>query len=440
MPRELTELMERAVAHAPEEPHLAGDITRLAERRQRRRTTWLAAGVAAAMVVAGVAGYGVTRKHATTPEPIGPWKYGQHHTLSDATASADAPWFHIYDYPVPSVLPGRGDLAPVAEYLDVDPHGRLLTMRARFTGVGTHDEGTAATYAMVDGPQGPVRALPSPYQGLVLEPEFTADDGLLWPGPGVSGDHVHDWVTDLRGGNTALVRFGGEIPGGKTVGGHPVVASWWEGGRMWLSAVTKDDFPGSRQWVSLFSFDPAHPTALRAEKPHDVVALDVGGGTAVWLDGTTVRAEDLATAAVRTVPVPIDAGCHVLSADDLSGLPVPAYLSTDGDLVSLVEQCQRSWHLVVTDLAGRVVADVDSGTDDFVVRPTLTGDLVVFAGGGYVKGAGPMRSYALDLRSGRFVRLGDRQRIGMSQVVTGAGRYVLWYDQDGGHVGRLTGR
>ncbi len=84
MPRELTDLMESAVAAAPPEKYLAGDITRAAERHQRRRTTFVAAAAALAVIVTGAVGYGATRHQESTPEPIGPWKYGQHHTLSDA--------------------------------------------------------------------------------------------------------------------------------------------------------------------------------------------------------------------------------------------------------------------------------------------------------------------------------------------------------------------
>ena len=53
MPRDLTDLMERATTLAPPEPHAAADITRLAERRQRRRTTNIAIGSVLAVVVAG---------------------------------------------------------------------------------------------------------------------------------------------------------------------------------------------------------------------------------------------------------------------------------------------------------------------------------------------------------------------------------------------------
>ncbi len=67
MPRNLTDLMEAAVSTAPPEPHHAADITRLAERRQRRRTTGIAGLAALAVVAAGGLGYGLTHDHATTP-------------------------------------------------------------------------------------------------------------------------------------------------------------------------------------------------------------------------------------------------------------------------------------------------------------------------------------------------------------------------------------
>jgi hypothetical protein len=139
----------------------------------------------------------------------------------------------------------------------------------------------------------------------------------------------------------------------------------------------------------------------------------------------------------RTVPVPIDSGCHVLPASDFSGNSVTGFLSTNGALVSLVEECQNSFHLVVTDLEGRVVTDVDSGPGNWEYRAVLTGDLLAFDGGGFRKGAGPSYSYAEDLRTGRFVVLGSPQPNTGQVAVKAAGRYVLWYDAKGGHVGKL---
>jgi len=55
MPRNLIDLMEAAVSAAPPEPHHASDITHLAERRQRRRTTFVAGIAAGALIAAGVA-------------------------------------------------------------------------------------------------------------------------------------------------------------------------------------------------------------------------------------------------------------------------------------------------------------------------------------------------------------------------------------------------
>jgi hypothetical protein len=440
MPRDLTDLMESATSFAPPEPHDADAITRLAVQRQRRRTTSLVGGVALAVVVAGAAGYGAAHGHESTPEPLGPYRYGQHPTLADAVTSAHAPWFRTFDYGVPSVLPGAHDRGPVAEYLDVDAQGRLAAMQAHWSADGQE---LSATYQVVDGPGGHVHQVPEPSTGLprgaVPPVSFTSDGRLLWGVSDGNGSAIFAAVTDRDGQDpVAMGRTMAGVPGKTGPLPHSKVDVWFDGGRVWFSALTKDDFPGHNEWISLFSFDPAHPSVLRAEKPQNVSTIDVAGGEAVWLDGSTVRAEDLATGDVRVVGVPIDAGCHAPAVSEFSGGLVTGYLTTDGDLLSLLEECQNSWHVVVTDFAGRVVADVDSGPGKWVFRPTLTGDILGLGGGGFRKGTGPSYSYALDLRTGRFVRIGRPQRIGLPANIAASGRYVLWYDRAGGHVGELT--
>ena len=81
MPRDLSQLMENAVSTPPHEPHLAGDITRLAQRHQRRRTTFVAAG--AALVVVAVAGVtvGLSGHQPSTPEPAARYSFGLASTL-----------------------------------------------------------------------------------------------------------------------------------------------------------------------------------------------------------------------------------------------------------------------------------------------------------------------------------------------------------------------
>ena len=98
------------------------------------------------------------------------------------------------------MLPGHHDLAPVAQYLDVDDQGRLAAVRAHVTGLGTHQEGIAATYQVVDGPKGPVHDVPAPssaFKGLVWDPSFTSDDRLLWPGPRGNGAEVCGLMIDI---------------------------------------------------------------------------------------------------------------------------------------------------------------------------------------------------------------------------------------------------
>src|SRR5690348_9203475 len=131
MPRDLNQLMEQAVSSPPHEPHLAGDITRLAQRHQRRRTTFVAA--AASLAVAVVAGVtvGLAHNRPTTPEPIARFKYDQTVDLSDAVPASSLPGYQPETYPVPSVQDlgtGNGEWAT---YREVDAQGRLIVLRAR---------------------------------------------------------------------------------------------------------------------------------------------------------------------------------------------------------------------------------------------------------------------------------------------------------------------
>jgi len=186
--------------------------------------------------------------------------------------------------------------------------------------------------------------------------------------------------------------------------------------------------------VSLFSVDPAHPSALRAEKPTGALDIAVGGGEAVWVDDTTVRALDLATGAERTVPVPMDPGCELPPASLLVDGSFPGVVTTNGRLVSLLEVCAGSSHLVVTDLDGRLVTDVASTAPGYLRFARLSGYVLTFEGDA---SDGSISPYVDDLANHRLVRLGtSRQQL--VDAPRANGRYVLWYDARGGHIGRFT--
>ncbi len=85
------------------------------------------------MVVAGVAGYGVTRGHDSTPEPVAPLKYGQQLKLTDAVPAGAVPGFRELRYAVPPSdqkpgIDGRNDSA-------------CPTRRSPCTATSTHRDG-----------------------------------------------------------------------------------------------------------------------------------------------------------------------------------------------------------------------------------------------------------------------------------------------------------
>jgi hypothetical protein len=433
MPRDLIDLMERAASGAPPEPHAAADITRVAARHLRRRTTSLVAGVAAVVVVAGCVGYGVTRRGDTTPQPSGPPGGGLHQTVADAVPASSVAGFTTLDYGVPSVAEHVGPLAPngVGQYVDVDAAGRLAVMKV------TNSPGSAtalsASFELVDGPGKQPVSLPAPLGGPssgLWQLSFTGSGGLAWRSSETQSlDYV---LSDAQGAHPVPVTDDlSAVPGGAS----SVRDVWYDAGRVWFSAVTRATPQSSlrpKEWVSLFSVDPAHPSVVRAEKPVDAQEIDVAGDEALWIRGSTVRSLDLRTGSVRTVPVPRQQGCDLPSASMYVGGSFPGLLATNGRLVSQVQLCGQASHVVVSDLDGRLVTDVSSPSPGYLQQVDLSGDFLTFQGQG---SDGKWTPYAMDLTTRRLVRLGpgEAQSVGPPQS---DGHYLLWYDADGGHVGR----
>jgi hypothetical protein len=437
MPRDLTDLMERATSFAPPEPYDAADITRVAQRAQRRRTTGLVTGLAVVVIAAAAIGYGTTRSDERTPQPVAPLHDPLHQSVADAIPAAGAPGFSPLDYGVPSVASDLGPLQPIGEYADVDAQGRLLAMDGTESGGSTPQ--LAARYELVDGPgQTPhdVQTPPAPdLSSNIWQPSFTGNGGIAWQQ--ANNATLEYLLTDAQGGQQILVRNDLSGVSGQTPGGiHPVRSIWYDGGRVWFSAVTGQNSATAlkpRQKVSLFSLDPAHPSVLRAEKPADALEIALGGGEVVWLDGTMVRALDLSTGVERTVPVPMDPGCQLPNASLLVDGSFPGSLTTNGHLVSLIEVCSKSSHLLVTDLDGRLVSDIASSSPGILEQVRLSDNLLTFEGEG-TDGSTP---YVDDLTTGRLVRLGAGSATRLRGAPRAAGRYVLWYDGQGGHVGEF---
>jgi hypothetical protein len=129
----------------------------------------------------------------------------------------------------------------------------------------------------------------------------------------------------------------------------------------------------------------------------------------------------------------MDHGCELPNPSLLVDGSSPGTLTTNGHLVSLLEVCPGGQHLVVTDLDGRLVTDVMSTSPGYLKNIQLSGDLLTFEGD---SSDGSISSYVDDLATAQLIRLGTSRQ----QLVAPAranGRYVLWYDAQGGHVGRM---
>jgi hypothetical protein len=449
MPRDLTDLMERATSSAPPEPHLAADITRLAARRQRRRTTNLAIGSTLAVVVAGVLGYGVTRGHPSTPEPAAPeppvtYRYGQHQTLSDAVSSSGDPDFRTLDYGLPSVIPGQGSMRAMGRYHSIDAEGRLIVLDAKYSSplVGSF------SYQLAEGPDGPVREIPQPPLELMnkighdlqWDVEPTGDGRLLWHAAGTdfdAEDGILAELTDLDG--SQLRSLGADISQIPihTATGIPTVSQLWvDGDAAYASVQTRDNgsLKSPVQLDTLYTYPLSDHADVTPASAHDVLGIDQSHGTAVWVnaDATRVYAEDLSTGAQHVVPVPIDKGCQIPSPQSFFG-GVNALLRTNGDLVALTEYCGRTARIVVTDLTGRLVTEVDPGPKGALYAMALGERTLTF---GSVNGRA--RWYADDLETGSVVALGQGNYQDVNNLPSSAGDYVLWYDSTGGHVGEFT--
>jgi hypothetical protein len=444
MPRNLTDLMESAVATTPPEPHHAADITRLAQRHQRRRTTFVAAGAALAVVAVAGGAFGLTRGHDTTPEPADTYRMNQHQKLSDAVLAATASGFRTLTYDAPSLRPAHGSNGAIPLYSDVDAQGRLLAIHV--SGPGTR---ARVTYSLLDGPGTPPRPVPAPpisnsqspgsLQGSTTwEWGYTGDDHLLWRKENTGGNlGVDARVTGLDGTGTVAVQVSfADVHFQGKFGIASTRNVWIDGGRAWFDVTTRsnDSLKHPVEFVSLYSSKLGSTAGPRAESPRDALEIDVSHGKAVWVDATgqKVFAEDLATGAQHQVPVPLGVGCRMP--------PATAYVNeiqndvqTNGALVAVNEVCgSDDAHVVVSDLSGHLVTEVDPGVGNSVLAVELGERTLTFAG---IK---PFEWYTDDLTTGTLVRIGDVPSDGIHTMARSDGRYVLWYDAKGGHVGEFT--
>ncbi len=395
------------------------------------------------------------RAAPSQPEPLGPYKYGQHQKISEAVPAAQAPGFRTLDYGVPSHSPelplaNGGTQGPTQEYFDIDARGRLTTMRL-------HGPAPTATYRLVPGPGRPARPISDPVGGAQWWPMFTSDGGLLWSVDQSRGLHSPRWITGIDGSDPKLIDPPKtDVPANANADAPYRGNAWIDGGRVWFSAVTKADGPtdNQTQWVSLYSYDPdsydpdsydpAHPQQVRREAPTDASAIDVAAGEAVWIDegDSKVFAENLASQEVRQVSVPLDDGCRLVPPADVTA-PSSEGIVTNGSLIAITEFCPdaSTSRVVVTDLSGRVVTDVDAGRGNQIYNVVMSDQTMAFVvQQGQDNGRGDGHTtYLDDLGSGELVDLGYQvPNFDIPPQV--AGRYVLWYAGPAGHVGRLAAK
>lgn len=427
MPRNLTDLFEDAVRAAPPEPHLAGDITRLAERRQRRRTTFVAAGAALAVVAGAGGAFGLAQHHPSTPEPAAPtYLYGQQLDVRDAVAATSVPGFRVLPWTQPSVQHlGKGSVT-LPTYAGVDASGRLIVETYRYGGIVE-----LRTVRLYDAPGQPAAPLPPPASSGPDSterwiPSFTGDGRLLWSSTSLQGapsgvNTVH--VTDLSGGQDVSVTAG-SVNGG--------VHAWVTGDRVLYEgqqSVTPQGTEIRRLYTEPLS--PGTPARLVAR---DVVAADVADGVAAWVTtDARVHVANADGSGAREIPVPLDKGCTLTSAPLMSQTQAVA---VSRDVVALTESCGKGAHgfyeLLALDTSGRLLVHVEGLS---VTAVSLSGPTLAVGG---VDGQRRIQNLVYDLRTGTLVSLGrfagPRLETGTPQV---EGRYVLWYDRSG-HVGEFT--
>jgi len=429
MPRNLTDLMESAVSTAPPETHHASDITHLAERRQRRRTTFTAAGAALAVAVVAVVTVGLTQHRPASPEPVGRYLYGRSVDASSAVPASSLPGYRPEPWGIPSVQhlgPGRG---PASTYLQVDAQGRLIVQDWP-----SGPDGVRRT-RIFDGPgQGPraVQQPPSPGSNagtpIVWLPSFLDDGRLLWhtslptTRPGSTGFHL----TDLNGGHDVFVHsdFRHGISAGQP---------WIAGDRMWFTAYDGGTVEGTTH--SLYTASFSGPLTKVASH---VAVAQVADGRVVWVttDGHLVT-EKAAGGPQQDVSVPLTEGCRMTSTLDLQNTQQPVAVSDS--VIALTETCgpknDARQELLAFDWSGRLLVHV---TGLYSFNPSLGHDALVFQGlvpSGYQKEA----SFRYDLVTGTLAALSPVATYRSLQYPQAAGRYVLWYDENGGHVGEFTG-
>ncbi len=420
MPRDLTDLMESATRSAPPEPHHAADITRLAERRHRRRTTGIAGLAALAVVAAGSLGYGLTRGRDSAPQPAERFKLGQTVDLSQAVPASSLPGYTLEPWTIPSVqrLP---DGSQLPTYQAVDSAGRLLVVDAPG---GTQVQGPFRV-RLYDAPGGAAQPLQAPASPgnvgsvpIAWLPTFYGDDQLLWhASSGVHGPPAEFHVTDLGGGHDQVV------PAVFRVGTRKLVADPLNvtAGSMWMTSPIRTSTTG----VSVSDVYRGTFSGEATKVGSGASLLAVGSGTAGWVNThDQVFVQSATGAPPEQVQVPFDQGCRVSPA----GVSTGAF-AVSSSAIALIERCgsggETTEQLLAFDLSGRPLARITGVT---AFNLSFAGSSLLFQGNGL--------ALRYDLVSGSLSRLSTPSAPGLAFAPRGAGSYVLWYD-DRGRVAKI---
>lgn len=349
MPSNLSDLMERATSFAPPEPHDAADITRLAARAHRRRTTGVVAGVAAVMV-AGVAGFGLTRGHDTTPEPADPYLYGQQVKLSDAVPVRSIAGYRELHYGIAPRDETQGT-GRFAEYTHIDPSGRVTVLQHAERGTGPVDglvlSGPDSTTSSATSPPSPGSNGSTP---ITWYPLFSGDGQLLWrsSAPVVRSDAPDLHVTDLTGGHDApLIVDDNDVA--LPVGDDSSV--WIGGDRLWVVNLQPAKKLTSAPQYALYSAPLEHPSDLRLVADHTVAAVGTDGFVG-WVTPDGRGFLGAAGGRIQSFRLPLDAGCSVYShAGQFQQVAVAP------GLLAFAESCGKgdSQEAVVVDGSGRLI-------------------------------------------------------------------------------------
>jgi hypothetical protein len=397
------------------------------------------------VVVAGVA-VGLTQHHPSTPEPAHqPYLHDQTVDAGQAVSASSLPGYRLEPWTIPSLQQLKGQDRPIQTYTDVDAQGRLLV------GTFADDDGTQLrSFQLYDAPGEPPRPLRTPPSpgvngSFVISwvPSFFENDQLLWTpsspifragAKGSNGFHL----TDLSGEHDVFVRTHAQV-GNTSYDPTPMPDHAWVSGDRILF-LSYDHVVDTQTGTISYSLLSETFSGSVTTVAHDVVSADVNDGVVGWItvDGRLMLA-DAAGGRPHEVDVPLDPGCQITPAASLQN--ASNTLRVSSGVVTITERCGKGDkaidELLAFDPSGRVLVHV---TGVYTAGVVLAGDSLLLTA---LNPASPRDSdvvkYRYDLATGSLATIGTPTARMDLQELRGAGDYVLWYDDNGGHVASITG-